>query len=546
MLSRLKIQNFALIDQVEIEFNQGFTTITGETGAGKSIILKALELVLGARADLGLIKNQEQKSVIEAVFQTNENLRDLFEALDLDYWTESVLRREINASGKSRMFINDTPVNLSSLKLIGDQLLQIHTQHQNYELRKNNFSLKLLDKFGALESELKLYQKEYAALRTLEKDFDVLQQEIVEASKEQSFLQFQLEEINQLNLDEDFEKLQQQFDRLENAQDLTLNLEAVKAVLDGDDAVISNLSLAIKKVDDLLRIDPELKMLGERLKSSKIELQDIADELETHLPDDLNDDDRIVLEDKLNIYNGLIKKHFLSDQSELLELKRSIQEKLDLISISDTKLTELEEAINVKKKYALHLANALSDKRKNLSVTLSNQLVQELKDMSMEGTSINFEFKRLPDVTSNGIDEAECLISVNKGLKPGPIEKTISGGEMSRFMLATQHIVSTRSALPTMIFDEIDTGVSGNVANQMAEKMKAMSRSLQVLSITHLPQVAALGQSQLKVIKKNEGDRTVSDIKHLNHEERIEEIAALISGAAVSKEAREHAKQLLG
>lgn len=547
MLLHLKIKNFALIDEVEVNFQKGFTTITGQTGAGKSIVLKAIELVLGARADLNLIKNQEKKSVIEAAFEVADHHKELFEELDLDFWNESILRREINSSGKSRMFVNDTPVNLSALKVLGAELLQIHTQHQTYEIKKNNFSLNLIDRYGELQNDLKSYQKSYRLLNSLRKEFDQLKQEIDEANKEQSYLEFQLEEIEQLNLEEDFESLQKSFDRMENSQELIQGVNEIQQLLNSDqDSIVNLLSQAQRKIEDLTKLDPSLEDLSKRLNSIQIEAQDIYEELDDVLPNgELDEEDRLVVEDKLNLYNSLLRKHFLMNQNDLIQLKEDLGGKLELISVSDSKLSALQDRIAQIESECLDLAHQLSKKRKSIAEGLAKNIEAGLSDMSMADADITFRIEERTSLGPYGLDDIDCLIAVNKGMTPGLIEKSISGGEMSRFMLATQNIIASKAALPTMIFDEIDTGVSGNVAEQMADKMKEMSKSLQVMSITHLPQVAAKGDNQLTVTKQTEGDRTVSMIKELSSSERVEEIAKLISGKDISNEAKLHAEQLL-
>jgi DNA repair protein RecN (Recombination protein N) len=546
MLALLKIENFALIDKLELNLNSGFTVVTGETGAGKSIILNALQLVLGARADLNLIQNSEKKCIIEASFKISEDKRVLFENADLDFWELSVLRREITVQGKSRMFVNDSPVNLATLKLIGQEMLQIHSQHQTYELKSKEFSLNLLDDLGILGADKQVYSKEFQEYRSIKSELELCKEAFVQNVKELDFLTFQFNEFDGMNFKDDFESLQVEFDQIENASVILQSLNGCNEVLsEGDEAVIGHLKKASDYLNEVEKYAPELNPLIERINASRIELEDINSEIEMIAGNvGMDPDQKIMLEEKLNLYNSLSRKHFTNSQEELVNVKNGLSDKIDSISNVEGNIQELELSLNKQLTKVKGLAKELSAKRKAVAKEVVPVLVNELNDLSMKESTIVFSFES-KDPSMNGVDDIACLISTNKGMNPGPIEKTISGGEMSRFMLSIQNLLSEKKALPTMIFDEIDTGVSGLVAEQMANKMNDMSKRIQILSISHLPQVAAKGSSHLKVSKLTSGGKTTSTIVELNHEERVNELAILLSGSEVTNEALSHAKGLL-
>ena len=549
MLASLSISNFALIDKLGIDFSDGFSTITGETGAGKSILLGALGLVLGKRADLTSLKNKEEKCVIEAHFQiANYNLQAFFESNDLDYENETIIRREILPSGKSRAFINDSPVNLQELQDLSLFLIDIHSQHQTQELSEEIFQFQIIDSVANnLESInhysaiLSTYKKDKSQLVTLNTKLQTL-------LKEQDYNTFLLDELlaAKFKVDEQ-EELEQVYKQLNNVEFIKENLDKSLALANEDQfGILQNLKEIKIALQKTISFSVEYQSLFDRINSVTIEFDDIITELSQHTEILVHDPESLELvNQKLqNIYN-LQKKHQVKSIAELLDIQNDLDNKV-------VSVVELEFEIN---KLTVKIENATSEldtlalnirnNRLQAVPVLSEKLIFILEQLGMPNVRFNMELKETDHYFLNGKDELQFLFSANKGSDFGLLKKVASGGELSRIMLAVKAILAQYSSLPTIIFDEIDTGVSGEIANKMAAIMKDMSTKMQVFSITHLPQIAAKGKTHYKVFKSIQGNTTISELKLLTFEERIVEIAEMLSGKDISDSALNHAKALL-
>ena len=549
MLASLSISNFALIDKLGINFSDGFSTITGETGAGKSILLGALGLVLGKRADLTSLKNKEEKCVIEAHFQiSNYNLQAFFESNDLDYENETIIRREILPSGKSRAFINDSPVNLQELQDLSLFLIDIHSQHQTQELSEEIFQFQIIDSVANnLESInhysaiLSTYKKDKSQLVTLNTKLQTL-------LKEQDYNTFLLDELlaAKFKVDEQ-EELEQVYKQLNNVEFIKENLDKSLALANEDQfGILQNLKEIKISLQKTISFSVEYQSLFDRINSVTIEFDDIITELSQHTEILVHDPESLELvNQKLqNIYN-LQKKHQVKSIAELLDIQNDLDNKV-------VSVVELEFEIN---KLTVKIENATSEldtlalnirnNRLQAVPVLSEKLIFILEQLGMPNVRFNIELKETDHYFINGKDELQFLFSANKGSDFGLLKKVASGGELSRIMLAVKAILAQYSSLPTIIFDEIDTGVSGEIANKMAAIMNDMSSKMQVFSITHLPQIAAKGKTHYKVFKSIQGNTTISELKLLTFEERIVEIAEMLSGKDISDSALNHAKALL-
>jgi len=549
MLASLSISNFALIDKLGINFSDGFSTITGETGAGKSILLGALGLVLGKRADLTSLKNKEEKCVIEAHFQiANYNLQAFFESNDFDYENETIIRREILPSGKSRAFINDSPVNLQELQELSFFLIDIHSQHQTQELSEELFQFQIIDSVADnLESInhysaiLSTYKKDKSQLVTLNTKLQTL-------LKEQDYNTFLLDELlaAKFKVNEQ-EELEQVYEQLNNVEFIKENLDKSLALANEEQfGILQNLKEIKIALQKTISFSVEYQSLFDRINSVTIEFDDIISELSQHTENLVHDPESLELvNQKLqNIYN-LQKKHQVNSIAELLDIQNDLDNKV-------VSVVELEFEIN---KLTVKIENATSEldtlalnirnNRLKAVPVLSEKLIFILEQLGMPNVRFNMELKETDHYFVNGKDELQFLFSANKGSDFGLLKKVASGGELSRIMLAVKSILAQYSSLPTIIFDEIDTGVSGEIANKMAAIMKDMSSKMQVFSITHLPQIAAKGKTHYKVFKSIQGDTTISELKLLTFEERIVEIAEMLSGKDISDSALNHAKALL-
>lgn len=549
MLKKLLVENYALIDRSEIDLYDGFSVITGETGAGKSILLGALNLILGQRADSKAIKNPEKKCVVEAIFDiSNYNLKSFFEAEDLDYEDECVLRREIVSSGKSRSFINDTPVNISTMKSLGDRLLDIHSQHENLLLNDSRFQLQIVDSIAQNDSRLDEYEGEYAKYNTISRRLAQLKADLEQKNANRDYAEFQLNQLLEAALVEDEqEQLESELEQLEHATEIKEALsKAVYLIDESEQSVNQSLKEAVVSLNSVASFLSGLSALSERLGSCLIETKDILRELDA-LNNDMDvDPNRLeYVNNRLDTIYTLEKKHNVDSVSALLALQASYEQQLQDLESGSDEIEALEKELAEQENLVYSLAQKLSDTRKACSPKLETELADLLHELGMPNARINIEFKALDKFGPSGLDVVTFLFSANKDRTMQPIAAIASGGEISRVMLSLKYVLSKSMALPTIIFDEIDTGVSGEIAAKMGAMMQNMSAHMQVLSITHLPQIASKGAHHFKVYKKDVESGTVSSIKQLNSEERIAEIAQMLSGANLTEAAINNAKELL-
>jgi len=549
MITSLSIENFALIEKLSIDFSSGFSTITGETGAGKSILLGALGLVLGKRADLTSLKNKNEKCIIEAHFQiANYNLHSFFSSNDLDYEEETIIRREILPSGKSRAFINDTPVNLQELQDLSLFLIDIHSQHQTQELSEEDFQFQIIDSIAnnqdlisKYDSQLKLYKKQKS-------DLSQLNLQIQSALNEQDYNTFLLKELVEADLANcDQSELEATLEKLSNVESIKENL--VKAELLANEeqfGVLHNLKEMRVAVQKASGFSATYHSLFERLNSVLIELDDISRDLKNESENLINDPELLEnVNHKLQLIYSLQKKHQVLTIDELLEIQNELDRKVISIADVEAQIQFLEKSIKENEFQLNQLAHEIHENRVKVIPILVEKLIQILEQLGMPNARFDIKINETASYFKNGKDELQFLFSANKGSDFGVVKKVASGGELSRIMLAVKAILAKYSKLPTIIFDEIDTGVSGEIANKMGDIMKEMSQTMQVFTITHLPQIAAKGSTHFKVFKTVLNEQTHSELKRLSGEERVLEIAQMLSGMQVSDSAINHAKALL-
>lgn len=544
MLSKLTVTNFALIENAVLDFEKGFTTITGETGSGKSIMLGALKLILGERADYGVIRDSSKKTVVEAIFDVSKlQLAPFFKENDLDYQEDTIIRREINASGKSRAFVNDTPVQLYALKELSDRLIHIHSQHNTINLKSKTFQLGLLDTLGGLTSIKDQVYVAFYSWKRVDKALNEAKENQAKHEREADFNRFLLEELNELNLEGvDFENIAVELKRLEQFEDLKLAFSSISEVINGEQGVSSMLA-TLTRTNKLE--DKRLSELMERIEASRIELVDIASTASSELLDmDASDVDHSSFTVQLDQYNTLLRKHNCSTQEELVAVKQGVEGALSDSTSNENKIKALEEERSVLKKKLETLAAELSKQRKKIVPSIEKEVVDKLNQLKLSNTQLKFVLSD-KEVTEIGKDQVQLLFTPNKGMQPQPIEKSASGGELARVMLVLHYLLSTKKNLPTVIFDEIDTGVSGEVAQRIGYLLKEMGGFMQLLAITHLPQVAGSGEHQIRVSKSDVNGETITRFDSLNQEQRIEEVAKLMSGEEINEAALANAKKLM-
>ena len=551
MLKSLFIQNFVLIDSLDICFNPGFSVITGETGAGKSIILGALSLVLGQRADGKSIKQGADKCVIEAIFDVSKyQLEPFFLGNDLEYDPEScILRRELYASGKSRAFVNDSPVPLAILKELGTKLIDIHSQHQNLLLGDNRFQLRVVDVMAENEILLILYKKEYTRYQGLRKALSALKERAAQSKQEEDYIRFQLDQLEEANLQpNEQEELEQEQETLSHAEEIKSSLYRASSCLDGEEqGVVSLLKESLSSMDALERYFPRAKEIAERLRSAYIDLNDLASEMEGMIEDvEFNPDRLAWVNERLDTLYALQQKHRVSSVDDLIALRDQFRAQLTDIESFDEQIAALEKQVQDAYKELLQQAAVLSEQRKVAAVAFAQQLVQMVAPLGMPHTRFQVEVVPRKEPESDGMDEIRFLFSANKSMALQPVAQTASGGEISRLMLCIKAMIAGFTALPTIIFDEVDTGVSGDIADKMGHIMQDLGSKMQVFAITHLPQIAAQGEAHYFVYKEDVKDRTLTRIRPLDKEERIREVARMLSGSALTEASLANAKDLLG
>ncbi len=549
MLRGISIKNFALIEQLQVSFGSGLITITGETGAGKSLLLGALGLLLGKRADLASVKDNTIKCFVEGVFDVSKyDLKSFFEEEDLDYEQETIIRREILPSGKSRAFINDTPVTLQSLSNLGVKLIDIHSQHQTLEVTTNDFQFEVLDALAGADREIESYRRGIHLLRKKEKEINELISNQEEYTKEYDYNSFLLKELEEAKLKPDeLKELEERYERLNNIEEIQERLSGSVSVVSAEELGVSDQLNAIKtNLSKIETYSDSLKELSDRIQSVYIELDDINVSLIGELDQLEADPQQLETTSlRLQLLHNLQVKHNASDIEMLITLKENLQEKVSKTESLTGDIERLKEEIVKIQDQLDEVAIKIHTKRSKALPKLVAELEDILNALGMPNATFNATLNLQEKYMSNGKEVLEFLFSANKGGAYGQLKKVASGGELSRIMLAIKVILSRYAQLPTIIFDEIDTGVSGEIAHKMADLMLAMSKNLQVFSITHLPQIAANGQDQYKVYKEDINDATITQLKKLTEEERIQEIAEMIGGKSISESAVTHAKSLL-
>ncbi|MEL1240696.1 DNA repair protein RecN [Flavobacterium flavipallidum] len=549
MITALSIKNYALIERLTIDFSKGFSIITGETGAGKSIILGALGLVLGKRADLTSLKNKEEKCIIEAQFDISKyNLKAFFEANDLDYEEETIIRREILPSGKSRAFVNDSPVNLQELQDLGLFLIDIHSQQQTRELTDENVQFDIIDAIAANQEIISTYQILLKSYKSDKSKLNALLKKQSESNKEKEYHTFLLNELQTAKLKAgEQEELESVFEKLNNVESIREAIDKSLSIANEEQFGVSgNLKEIKNAISKIASFAPEYYDLLERISSLAIEFDDISAEMNRC-------SERIVLDpeqleqtnQKLQLVYNLQKKHQVATVEELLQIQANLENEVIELGTMDEEIANLNQSIVQKANELDVLATTIHTNRIAAVPVLSEKMIAILATLGMPNTRFNIELTQGESYLINGKDELQFLFSANKGTDFGLLKKVASGGEMSRIMLAVKAILAQYSKLPTLIFDEIDTGVSGEIAIKMGEIMKEMSKTMQIFAITHLPQIAAKGDAHFKVAKSTIGEDTQSELRLLNEEERVVEIAQMLSGAVISDSALNHAKALL-
>lgn len=549
MLTTLSIKNFALIEKLNIDFSENFSIITGETGAGKSIVLGALGLVLGKRADLTSLKNKEEKCVIEAQFEISRyGLQSFFEANDLDYENDTIIRREILPSGKSRAFVNDSPVNLQELQELGQFLIDIHSQHQTQELSEEKFQFDIIDSIGNNQNIILEYALILKKYKSLKGNLSDLKSKLLEASKEQDYNSFLLEELLSAKLiSGEQEELEAVYEQLNNVEFIKENLNKSLSVAEEEQfGVLNNLKEIKASLQKIAGFSTEYNALLERVNSVSIEFDDVVSEMNQIGEALINDPEQLELTNQKlqNIYN-LQKKHQVSTIEELLAIQEDLDNKVISVDSLQQEIEKIENEITSNEAELDKFSILIRENRQKAIPILTEKLISILDLLGMPNVRFKIEVKPSEAYHNNGKDDLDFLFAANKGSDFGLLKKTASGGELSRIMLAVKSILSQYQKLPTIIFDEIDTGVSGEIADKMGEIMKEMSKMMQVFAITHLPQIAAKGKVHFKVSKTTVGEITNSELKLLSGEERIIEIAQMLSGKDVSDSAINHAKALL-
>ena len=549
MLSELSIKNYALIDALQVKFDSGLTIITGETGAGKSVLLGGLGLVLGKRVDFSHINDINKKCIIEAVFNIDKfNLKSFFETNDIDFDAQTILRREVLPSGKSRAFINDSPVNLSVLSALGEQLIDIHSQQQTQELTSDDFQFQVLDSLAKNYNSIQTYQQSLKLYKSTQKELVQLNISKSKSQKDTDYHTFLLDELIEANLQSiDLESLELEYNSLNNVEFIQSELALANQIISSEDLGVASNLLKLKQVfHKLTNISSAYQSFSERIQSASIEINDIFNEIEFEQSKvDANPSRLSEIENILQKVNNLFSKHSVNSIQELIGIQSELETKVDSLASIEASIILAENELKSHVKQLDNEALTIHKKRKSIVSKLVTQLEANLYDLGMSNAQFKIKLNPSDSYLDNGKDHLEFLFNANKGGQFLPLKKAASGGELSRIMLAIKYIISKYQKLPTIMFDEIDTGLSGEIAHKMGDIMNQMSLSMQVFSITHLPQIAVKGKSHFKVFKKDAGKTTVTSLKKLSKEERLVEIAQMLGGEQVSDSAIAHAQQLL-
>lgn len=550
MLASLHIQNYALIDSAEITLGPGLTIITGETGAGKSILLGALGLLLGDRAESGALFDKSRKCVVEGKFTINQfGLKKLFEENDLDYSDETIIRREITAEGKSRAFVNDTPVNISFLKQLAVFLIDVHSQHETLTITNSAFQLTALDAVSGNQKLLDDYRERFRNYRKAFTALEQLKELEAQSKKDLDYFTFQFEELDSLQLKEmEQDELESELKTLENAETIKGGLaKSFTALNGGEENLLSNLNMVRNSMLQLSKYNPKVAALTERLNSVAIELADISAETEALEEEIVYDPNRIqLLNERLDAIYRLEQKHGVRTITELIVLCEELRTKIDSVASLESQLLFAEKELAENLQRVREAGEKLSEKRESAAPKLSKEIRLMLNDLGMPSAQLKIQIDKTEEPRESGFDKIQFFFTANKGSDPQALNKVASGGELSRLMLALKSMLSMSAALPTIIFDEIDTGISGDIAARAGGIMHNMGANMQVITITHLPQVASKGDTHLFVYKEEVGKKTVSRIKQLTDKQRVEEIAKMLSAGKPGDAARENAKELLG
>lgn len=548
MLNQLNVKNFALIESLTLSLGEGLNIITGETGAGKSILLGALGLLSGKRADLSVVREGAKKCVVEGEFLIEGyGLEEFFSLNDLDYEEHSIIRREIASNGKSRAFINDTPVNLNVLKELGELIIDIHSQHSNLLLAKPEFSFQLLDGFADQLEALKAYKSLFKQWSEKKNQLSLLEEKQASEKLNLEFNQFQLKELLDADLKEgEQEELEKEFELLNNAEEIKSKAAIVVNNIIYNNSSVQELSEeALNALEKLSLFDADYEELKERLKSALIEIKDIAEDVEQRTGGLSSDASRVQeIDDRLGLLFSLHKKYNVSSVEYLIEKREALKKLVEFVEGGSEELDHLRKEIENIQQELNAKASLLSKARSEAGKEVAKLIVEDLRLLGIEQTQLSFEIEKT-ELNANGCDHLDILFSANKGKSLGKLTKTASGGELSRVMLSLKKIMSSKTNLPTIVFDEIDTGVSGEVANQMGILMKQMGSKMQVITITHLPQIAAKGNVHFKVSKSHESEITTSQIRNLDADTRVIELAQMLSGAQVTEAAKQNALELL-
>jgi DNA repair protein RecN (Recombination protein N) len=548
MLKHLTIKNYALIKHLELEPSAHLNVITGETGAGKSIMLGALGLLMGNRADTKVLWDEQEKCVTEGVFSIKDRkLKSIFKAEDLDYDDHTVIRREISPGGKSRAFINDTPVTLEVMKKIGSLLMDVHSQHETLQLANQTFQLKLIDAYAENQVLAEEYSTLWSVFLKARKEYENLLADADTLRQESDYVRFQLEELTNANLEDDEqEKLESELKVMEHAEEIKTRFQQT---LDGlsrsEYAALGSLREARQHLNAIASYSPQYATLLQRLEALTIELDDVLNEVEREENNIEFDPERSeFIKERLSTLYRLLKKHRAANVRELIVLQKNLEEKNAITSNLDEALARSKEAFEQADKKVRTVGVKLSDTRKKAFTPLCRQLVKLLQELGIPEANLQVE-STSTEPSPTGMDKIEILFSANKGMTPRPLAQVASGGEFSRLMFCIKYVMAEKTAMPTLVLDEIDSGISGEVSIKLGNMMKAMSAKHQLITITHLPQIAAKGDAHYFVYKDNSAAKTISSIRHLTGEERVEEIAMMIGGAKPSKVARENAQELL-
>ncbi len=552
MLKSLYIKNYALIDSLEMDFEPGFSVITGETGAGKSIILGALALILGQRADIKAIKQGESKCIIEGTFDVSAyDFKNFCEETGIEYDPDSyTLRREVLATGKSRAFINDSPVSLTDLKELGSLLIDIHSQHQNLMLGDSRFQMQVVDILAGTGILLKEYGTAFKEYKKAEKDLNELKETAAKSKEDEDYFRFQFDALDQAKLTDSGEQdeLEQELKTLNHAEDIKSALFKIYTILSDDDrGLISSLKESLNTAQSLDGIYANAESIIQRIETAYIDLRDLSTETERYAEDvEFNPEHLAFINERLDQIYTLQQKHRVSTIDDLIQIHNDLTEKIQGIDSFEQKIEELQKIVNQKQDTMLNLAEELSKKRKSAIPGIEKRLIEKVSNLGIPNVRFECRISRKNTPDASGIDDLQFLFSANKNTPLQPVAEVASGGEISRVMLCLKSMIAGATALPTIIFDEIDTGVSGEIADRMGQIMQEFGSEMQVIAITHLPQIAAKGKTHYYVYKIDESDRTITHLRELTEEERIKELAQMLSGSQITEAAIQNAKVMLG